>query len=114
MFKLYESAEFVWPVKCKRPNPDAPGKHITETFDCTFAEMSQADTEAYITNIETQDITAFLKLAIIDFDGLVVNADNEEVTDPEERVDILCSKAALIEPLFEAYGHGLLGRKGKN
>lgn len=42
-FKLVENYTYWWPVKVSIPNPDRPGKFVSQSFDVKFSALSKSE-----------------------------------------------------------------------
>ena len=112
MFVLRDGSTFDWVVKAKVPEGK---KRVGVSFDVTFNILDQSIIEELIVDMETRDVTKFLELAIVSFDGLPVqDADGEDITDNDERNSMLCKSSLFIDALVSAYSAGVAGHKTKN
>lgn len=108
MFKLKADDVFTWPVKAKRPED---GKHIPVNFNATFKVLAQ---ERVLELLESGGQIAVLREAVVSVDHPVADENDNDVTDEDERREIILKVSWLIEPLADAWRAGMEGRKAKN
>ena len=110
-FVLREEETFDWNVKAMVP---MQGKRRAVQFMATFNILDQEVIDELVGNPETRDYSKFLDKALVSFDLPVQDADGKDVTDKDERRDIIKRKGIFVEALLEAYAAGALSYKAKN
>lgn len=106
MLVIKENSQFKWPVKAKVPEN---GKLVEVEFEATFNVLDH-DVEG---ELRAQP-KALMKKALHDFEGDVVDANGNAVTDRNKRVDMIISKTNFLDGLCLAYSIGQLGYEEKN
>jgi hypothetical protein len=106
MFVIKQNTTFDWPVKARMPEG---GKHVTVTFTAQFRVIDHKYVEEH-----RGDPAAMLRKALVDFEGDVLDAEGQPVTDPQARCDIILAQSNFLDALSNAYAEGLLGYEAKN
>lgn len=111
MFTLKPDDMFSWTVKAKVP---IEGKHTTVQFDAKFRTLSQPRIAELLGEDTEGGSLRVLNEALISFTLDVVDGDGEEVTDAEERREMLLSYPYFVEAVSNAFTAGISGHRSKN
>lgn len=112
MFKLSDINTFTWPAKAKVPEA---GKHKTVQFEATFKVLSQPEITALIGEDDVGGSMRVLDASLVSFSGIdVSDEDGHNVTDDDERKEILFRYPFFVEAISSAFAAGMSGYRTKN
>lgn len=113
MFTLKAEATFDWPVSAKAPKN---GTYHKVEFEATFKVLSQEDINRLSNDGDAS--TASLRVireALVSFTGIdVLDEDGNQVTDHDQRKEIIISHPYMVKAMSDAFASGMAGKAIKN